>query len=48
MKFYRNLIISKLAYAGHVTRSLNEKLILTVLEGKINGKKERLRRKVGR
>ena len=41
MNFYRNIVICKLAFAGHVMIGLSGKLILTVLEGKINGKKGR-------
>ena len=40
MKFYRNIVIHKLAFAGHVMKGLSVKLILTVLKGKIKGKKE--------
>ena len=39
MKFYSNILIRKLAFAGHVMRGSSGKLILTVLEGKTNEKK---------
>ena len=40
MKSYSNMVKCKLAFTGHAMRGSSGKLILTVLKGKINGKKE--------
>ena len=41
MKFYRNIVIYKLVFAGHVMRSSSGKLILTLYwKVKSMGKKE--------
>ena len=40
MKFISDIVIRKLVFASHIMRDSSGKLILTVLESKINGQKE--------